>query len=690
MTRLGLIFLFLFISIIGFSTDTDTGGYKLNTDSNKTKSTKPKKTNSNLKSDISGTINYNFNLFQTNSNSIDTIIPYQLNMPRHFVSGMINTSVKDIPISAKFVYDPYLKKKDQFKINFSFDREKFNSDLEKKYKNQKKDYSSFQDSLVQTNLETSLKKQLAQLKIDQLKKSSPSIDTNYSLPNDRINQDSINQLTIQPIPDSTFKQHDSLTSYNPSQIDSIQKKQDSITQAISALEKKIEKYDQQIDQINNHFENDSILKQNSKKFNLRKSISSDSLGYQQYITNTEKILNSVRTFQIGTISPYFSKLSTYRATITGLDIEFKTSKTTSIHTFAGWQPNFNYTQTKNAIKSVGFKFTSDILSSVELSTSIIHSYRKHQVFGETKLPEINNSILSLSLKSISLKNIELGTEIDYSTNLKNIETINEISTHIGFSNYIKVQLPSTKSRFFVEMSYIPKNFKNYLTPYQIPSNTEYKGSFSQQLFKSKLTSLLTSTYRNIHPKENLFTKNSFTQFTWDLRTRWSRYPNVFANISTNSNEFITKNNLKRSTKTNLYITGISFLHKIKLTKLYGEFSYQYRTSTNNLTTYNSNRYRFQFRLKNKLLNYNLNSLYSTSIYNTIEISNQIIFNVSKSLKLGSINRWNQINGLNKFSNGIKSSWTYKKITCRAEYIYVLYDTQSVNNHIVNALVSLKF
>lgn len=690
MTRLSLIFLLVFKSITSLSAPTGFIDYKLYNDSNKTKNTKPKKLKTDLKPDISGNISYNFNLFQTNSSNVDTILPYQMNMPRHFVSGTLNTTVKDIPLSAKFIYDPYLPKQDQFKINFSFDKERFNSNLEKKYEDQKKDYSSFQDSLIQTNLETSLKKQLTQLKIDQLKKSIPKMDTGYSLPDTNINQDSIKTPGFNINTDTSFIQKDTVPHYSPSQIDSIHKKQDSINKAIEKLENKIDLYEQQMNQIDTQFENDSILEKKSVQFDLRKSISSDSLDYKKHLTHAEKLLSSVKTFQIGTISPHFSKLSTYRATITGLDIELKSSKNTSIHTFAGWQPKYSYTNTNNAIKSAGFKFTTDVLSSVEFSTSIIHSYRKQQIFGESLLPEISNSILSLSLKSISLKNIELGTEIDYSDNFQKSNSTKKALTHIGFTNFIKIQLPSTKSRFFVEMSYIPENFKNYLTPYQIPSNTEYKGTFSQQLFKSKLTSLFTTLYRNIHPKENLYRKNNFKQFTWDLRTRWSRYPNIFTNISTSSNLFITPNNQTREIKTTIYAAGVSFLHKIKLTKLYGEFSYQYRTTSNNISVFNSNRYRLQFRIKNKLLNNNLNMLVSKSLYKNLELSNQLVFNLRKNFKLGSINRWNQINGLNKFSNGVKSAWSYKKITVRVEYLFVIYNKQPINNHIINAQLSLKF
>jgi len=706
MSRFPIILIFLFNSlsvICGYSNSFTINSEFLNNDSSKIEDSKKEK-RIQIKPKISGYVNYNFNFFQTDNPNIDTIIPYQFNQPRHFINGAVQTTIKDIPISAKFVYDPNLPQQDQFKVNFSFESEKFNSNLKKKYEDQKKNYASYQDSLIQNKFDNSIKKQLAENKIQELKKSLDSYEIKDSIHlNSMPPHKNINDSVPITLPDSSkysdrSKYTDSLktdfdfnvdSNYTQNGMDSSQIKKDSIQKEIEQLQKQIDQYDQNINKVSNAFNNDSLIHKNQRRFEMNKSLNMDTLDYKKHLTQTEKLLSSVKTFQIGTISPHFSKLSTYRANLTGINLAFKPSKKVNIHTFAGWQSNYSYTNIKKAIKSGGLKLSYDFLSTLKLSGSVVHNQRDQQVFGESYISEISNSIFSFGIQTLSLKNIEIGSTIDVSKISTEDNLTHKKISDFGFSNYANIQFPETKSRLRLEINYIPENFRNYLTPYQIPSNTEYKASYSQLLVKSKLTSRISVLHRNIH-KSKTFTKNDFTNITWDIRTRWVRYPNLFVNIINNTNTYITHENKQLNSNSIQYQVGINWYHKIKTTKIFSEFAYQSRSISNITSSYQTHRYRLQFRLKNKKLEYHLNALYSKSIYNSSEISNQLQFNVAKKLKLGFITRWNQILNQNKFTNGVKASMNYKKMMFKAEYLISSYQYSPQLNHIINAQLTYKF
>ena len=716
MTRFNLTLLLLFVHLSVFSLPNLKVFKSVDSDTNavgkEKKSIRLPKVNT-PKPSFSGNLNYNFNFFQTN---LDTLVSYQLNTPRHFISGEVKTDVQNVPIIGKFVYDPSLPQQDQFKFNFSFDHEKFNSDLGKKYQDKKKNYASYKDSLLQSNMELALQKQLTEIKLNKLKKPQPQLDyTKHLAPLNSLPDTSLISFDI---PDTTLIPFDSLAikdtskikldttlpydpsqeikmdtsfSYNPAKYqDSIMGKNDSIQKEILKLEQQIENYDKRIQQITNLVSNDSLLQQKSLKFDMDKSIGLDSVSTDQYLSPLEKTLSSIKSFQIGTVSPNFSKLSTYRATLTGIDFSFNPTKQVSLHVFGGWQPHVSYAQNQTAIKSGGLKVSSDIFSVVEFSTSIVYNYRKEQFYNESILPEINNPIVGIGFKSISLKNIELGTEFNYAENLHQPTPFVFTTDKLGFSSYVKFHLPQTKSRLFLEMDYVPKNFQNYLTPYQIPSNTTYKTTFSQQLFKSKISSRIAVTHRDIQSENDLVTQNTFTSINVDLRTRWVKHPNLFATISSNKNKYQTSNTENLGTSTLLSTFGISLLRRIKKTKLYGEFSFQNATTNSRNSINQSQKYRFVFRVKNKKLNYDLNTLYSESYYISKEIGNQLLFNLKKGFKLGGVSRWTQIHDLHKLSNGIKFSTSYKKFSLRSEYILTTTNKQSNFSQIVNAQISYRF
>lgn len=636
--------------------------------------------------DFSGNISYYYNYFEPNPSENNTY--YQIS-PNHFLSGEINTSFLKIPITTKLTFDPQRPKGDQLKINFAFDQEKFNSNLEEKYDNEKNKFHSYKDSLLKTNLTSSLNKQLAEIKLKQLKDS-----INTSQINDQL-------LTDTSIVDTSLSIFDSLNWVLDSTIiDTVKliegnQKYANYLSRIMALEKQIEAYNQNISKVIVLFENDSLLEKNSIKYDLRHKLNLDSLDGKKYLEKGEKLMSSVKKLQIGTVSPQFSKLSTYRATITGLDVSFQLSKNINFQSFAGWQSNIPYNQIENAIKSVGLKGSMDALSSIEVSFSVIHNYRGKQFFGESYLPEIQNSILGFSVKSFAIKNIVLGAEIDLANN---VESLNRIGTSLGedvknkiaFSVFTKIKSPKTKSTILLDFSVRPSDFQNYLTPYQLPASSEFNGSYSQQLFKARLNSRISFLYREINPLQNQLTTNNFSALNIDFRTKWARYPNVFSILSYNNNNYANGSSINHQMNSIFSTSGVSYMHRIKKTKLFSELSYQYRVSSNNISISTFNKMLLVFRLKNETIQWNINGSYSISSFDAFQLNSQFLYAFNKTISAGITNRINGINSNSKYSNGIKASFTFKKLNFKFEYLINNYSYSTSFTQTFNTQLSLRF
>jgi hypothetical protein len=582
--------------------------------------------------DISGHIRYQYNYDSRRDSESFAAMP-----PAHLVNGELRINKGPLPLKINVNYDPYSPFYRAFNFQISLD-EQLLAENKMKEKMGQNVFNSLKDSLINTELDLSYQRGIEKAKLGIL-------------------QDSLSRLQLDEMPDlpetdAYFSLSDSLpdtVTYSSKQLKHLNK----LHQNIKRTQKRIDEIDKTLNEINNLMNDDVALKKYGDRYSLTHKydeISDNSLG----LDSKTSLLNSIQSFGLGTIAPDFSRLSTYYASIMGIKAGFKLSPKSQIKLFGGWNNRIQGRTFANSIKSTGIKLFYKPLELVEDQLTGIYNYRKSLNTGETEIAEINNPLLGLGLVFRPIKNIEVGAEMLVSNSQGKIPIPNQdkrdgFLSETGLSAYTRIYIKETSSELFLEGTRLPKNFKNYLSDYQINNTDEYTARIDQALFRSAVSIRLNYNVRTRYFGMSNDSRMVISQVAPEVRTRFRRIPNFFVSaVRTESSQF-GPSETNRVNSSDLIRFGSNLNRKIKNNLYFGELSWSYRTTEYSNFLNEEQTLQGVFRFSNSKINNTTTIMYTYGDFRKqAALSNQFSMKLFKYLSVTLNNRFAENHG---WSNG---------------------------------------
>lgn len=624
-----------------------------------------------LGEDVSGHLRYQYFFDSRRASGEYGAIP-----PGHSLNGELRINKGPLPIKINVNYDPYSPFYRAFNFQISLDEQQL-AENRLKDKLEQKVFNALKDSLLNKELDLSYQKDIEQAKLGILQ--------------DSLSQMQLNELGIFSDRDEYFSLSDSIPdtiAYTSKQL----KKLNNLQQEIHRNRERIDDIDSTLNEIVDLMNDDDALSKYGERYSLAhkyEGISENSFGFD----SKTKFLNSIQSFGMGTITPNFSRLATYYASITGIRAGFKLSSKSQVKLFGGWNNRIQGRTFSNSVKSSGIKFSYQPIELIEVQFTGLYNYREALNTGETIISEVNNPLLGLGLVFRPAKNIEVGTEMLVSNEEGKIPFPNqnndtEILSETGLSAYTRIFVKETSTELFFEVLRLPENFRNYLSEYQISNTDEYTARVDQALFRSTLNVRLNYNIRTRYFGTSDNSGLVISQIAPEIRTRFLRIPNFFVSaVRTESSQFGPSETIS-SSSTDLIRLGSNFNRKIKDNLYFGELSWLYRTTE--YSTYISMEQTVQgiFRFSNLKLNNTTTVMYTYGEFREqIMLSNQLSMKLLKYLSFSINNRYVENYG---WSNGAGVLLFNRMGQIGLDYSLNSFSYRSNTDHSVRASVQLNF